>query len=78
MIKKILCVAVVLAAIGAQLGVAQADNGKHLGNGAAFTYSVYGDAPYGTTQGDNAELAATPHFVSAVNRPRVRGDHPRR
>jgi hypothetical protein len=67
MIKKALCFAAALAAVGAQMGGALADNGKHIGNGATFTYSIYGDAPYGTKQGDNAELAATPHFVSAVN-----------
>jgi|1186.fasta_scaffold12549_2 hypothetical protein len=65
--KKAWCFAVAFAVVGAQMGSAFADNGKHNGNGAAFTYSIYGDAPYGTTQGDTAELAATPHFVSAVN-----------
>jgi len=66
-VKKSLCAAAALIAIGAQMGAAQADSGKHVGNGAAFTYSIFGDAPYGTTQGDTAELAASPHFVSAVN-----------
>src|SRR5689334_6915639 len=67
MIKKALCCTAALAAIAAPMSGARADNGKHNGNGAAFTYSVFGDAPYGTKQGDTAELAASPHFVSTVN-----------
>jgi hypothetical protein len=34
---------------------------------AAFTMAVYGDAPYGTVQGDNAEFEATPAFIDSVN-----------
>ncbi len=33
----------------------------------AFTYAVYGDAPYGTTPTDTAETDATPGFIRAVN-----------
>jgi hypothetical protein len=31
------------------------------------TIAVYGDAPYGTSPGDTAQLAATPAFIAAVN-----------
>jgi hypothetical protein len=39
------------------------DNGTR----GAFTLAVYGDAPYGTFQGDTAELGATPAFIDSVN-----------
>jgi hypothetical protein len=32
-----------------------------------LTLAVYGDAPYGTTPTDTAELAATPAFIDAIN-----------
>ena len=32
-----------------------------------FTLAVYGDAPYGTFQGDQAEFDATPAFIDSVN-----------
>jgi hypothetical protein len=31
------------------------------------TVAVYGDAPYGTKQGDNAQVQATPAFIASVN-----------
>jgi hypothetical protein len=33
----------------------------------ASTVAVYGDAPYGTSPTDNAELVATPAFIDAIN-----------
>jgi hypothetical protein len=37
------------------------------GSRGAFTLAVYGDAPYGTFQGDTAEFDATPAFIDSVN-----------
>src|SRR5262249_40144387 len=37
------------------------------GNRRAVTRAVYGDAPYGTFQGDTAEFNATPAFIDSVN-----------
>src|SRR4051812_9563332 len=45
------------------------------GNGAPFnrhsknelTVAVFGDAPYGTTPTDTAELEATPAFIDSIN-----------
>jgi hypothetical protein len=37
------------------------------GTRGAFTLAVYGDAPYGTFQGDTAEFDATPAFIDSVN-----------
>ena len=31
------------------------------------TVAVYGDAPYGTSPGDTAELQATPAFIASIN-----------
>jgi hypothetical protein len=43
------------------------------GNGSenstnVLTLAVYGDAPYGTTPTDTAELDATPAFIDSINR----------
>jgi hypothetical protein len=43
--------------------IAGADSG--FGNG--MTVAVYGDAPYGTTPTDTAQLLATPAFIDAIN-----------
>src|SRR5437879_6420798 len=57
--------AVALCAIPAT--AASADpHAVHAARGA-FTLAVYGDAPYGTFQGDHAELDATPAFIDSVN-----------
>ena len=46
--------------------VAQAgDHGRE--HEGAFTYAVYGDAPYGASPTDTSETDATPAFVRAVN-----------
>jgi hypothetical protein len=57
-------IAVVLGAVPATAASA-ADHGK--GSRGAFTLAVYGDAPYGTFQGDTAEFDATPAFIDSVN-----------
>jgi hypothetical protein len=33
----------------------------------ALTIAVYGDAPYGTSNGDTTEFAATPAFIDSIN-----------
>src|ERR1044071_127625 len=35
--------------------------------GDTLTIAVYGDAPYGTTPTDTAQLAATPAFIQSIN-----------
>ncbi len=37
------------------------------GNPNTLTLAVYGDAPYGTSNADTAEFAATPAFITSVN-----------
>ena len=37
------------------------------GGKKARTFAVYGDAPYGTTPSDTAQVVATPAFIGAVN-----------
>jgi hypothetical protein len=48
---------------------ASAGNGTPINEGSAnvLTLAVYGDAPYGTTPTDTAELQATPAFIDSVN-----------
>jgi hypothetical protein len=48
---------------------ASAGNGTPLNTGSAntLTLAVYGDAPYGTSNSDTAELNATPAFIDSVN-----------
>jgi hypothetical protein len=67
MLKQILFGAAAVAAAAAPCAVASADSGKHLGAGAAFTYAIYGDAPYGKSPTDTSETDATPAFIDAVN-----------
>jgi hypothetical protein len=64
----------VLVAAVLSLGVAVAvpatawGSGHDNGHGSdAFTYAVYGDAPYGTTPTDTSETDATPAFIRTVN-----------
>ncbi|MGN6187580.1 MAG: hypothetical protein ACTHOE_01670 [Conexibacter sp.] len=49
---------------------ALAGNGTPINTGSAnpLTLALYGDAPYGASNGDTAAFAATPAFVDAVNR----------
>jgi hypothetical protein len=44
-----------------------ASSAEDHGTRGAFTLAVYGDAPYGTFQGDTAEFDATPAFIDSVN-----------
>jgi hypothetical protein len=37
------------------------------GNPNTLTLAVYGDAPYGTSNADTAEFAATPAFITSIN-----------
>ena len=48
---------------------ASAGNGTPLNRDSAdpLTLAVYGDAPYGTTPTDDAELLATPAFIQSIN-----------
>ena len=50
-------------------GTALAGNGApdNADSANALTIAVFGDAPYGTTPTDTAELAATPAFIDAIN-----------
>jgi hypothetical protein len=72
-VKKVLALGVVVA-FAAALSLAllaTADDGKgglRSGGDGPLTMAVYGDAPYGTTPTDTAEFAATPAFITAVNR----------
>jgi hypothetical protein len=63
-----LVAAVAIAAVAA--GTALAGNGTPIDTGSAnvLTVAVYGDAPYGTTPTDTAELTATPAFIDSINR----------
>jgi len=47
-----------------------AGNGTPINTGSAnsLTLALYGDAPYGASNGDTAAFTATPGFVDAVNR----------
>ena len=72
MIKRtavLAAVAVATACLGTASALADdhSSHGHGGGNNAAFTYAVYGDAPYGTTPADTSEFDATPAFVDSVN-----------
>jgi hypothetical protein len=60
---------VAIAALPAITGTAFAGNGTPIDTGSAetLTLAVYGDAPYGTTATDTAELQATPAFIDSIN-----------
>jgi hypothetical protein len=57
-------IALVAAAIVA-LAIAAAS--ASAGNPNTLTVAVYGDSPYGTSNTDTAEFAATPAFIASVN-----------
>src|SRR5689334_132469 len=50
-----------VAAFAAQESSARADGGT------AFTYAVYGDAPYGAANHDVTQVLRTPAFIDSVN-----------
>jgi hypothetical protein len=57
-----------LLALGAALlALAIAAASAAAGNPNTLTLAVYGDAPYGTSNADTAEFAATPAFVASIN-----------
>jgi len=62
-------VAATAAAALVPAGAAVAGNGTPINTGSAnrLTLALYGDAPYGASNGDTAAFAATPAFVDAVN-----------
>ncbi len=69
---------VVLVATVLALGVATATSASASQHGrdsdhdsGAFSYAVYGDAPYGTSSADTSETEATPAFIRAVNADRA-------
>jgi len=53
--------ALALAALAARASSARADGGT------AFTYAIYGDAPYGAANHDITEMLNTPAFIDSVN-----------
>ncbi|MCU1504040.1 MAG: hypothetical protein JWM12_3394 [Ilumatobacteraceae bacterium] len=54
--------------------VAAGGRDANRGTDDGLTLAIYGDAPYGTTPADTAELAATPAFIESINAdPDVRG-----
>src|SRR5690242_19976675 len=57
------CIALVAAAVVVVVAAASAS----AGNPNTLTLAVYGDAPYGTSNADTAELAATPAFIASIN-----------
>jgi hypothetical protein len=68
--KKLVALASVIAALTAVPAVAAfAGNGTPIDTASAnpLTLAVYGDAPYGTTPTDTAELQATPAFIDSIN-----------
>jgi hypothetical protein len=60
--RKPLASCALLAGILAPSTAAFADSGPRV-----LTVAVYGDAPYGTTPTDTAQLLATPAFIQSVN-----------
>jgi hypothetical protein len=56
-----------LAATVAALMLAPAAGAHRGGGGRATTLAVYGDAPYGTTPTDTAQVKATPGFIDSIN-----------
>jgi hypothetical protein len=53
--------ALATAALAAHASSARADDGT------AFTYAIYGDAPYGAANHDVTEVLNTPAFIDSVN-----------
>lgn len=67
MFKRVLyCTAAAVVAMTPS-AAAVAHGNHHQPPSRAFTYAVYGDAPYGTTPTDTSETDATPAFIRAVN-----------
>src|SRR5215471_6914741 len=60
------CIAAAAALALCALPATSATADDH-GPRGGFTLAVYGDAPYGTFQGDQAEFDATPAFIDSVN-----------
>jgi hypothetical protein len=57
-----------LALLGAVIAALMlAATSASAGNPNTLTLAVYGDAPYGTSNADTAEFAATPAFIASVN-----------
>jgi hypothetical protein len=54
-------VAIAAAALAPRISTARADGSS------TVTLAVYGDAPYGATNGDTTQLALTPAFIASVN-----------
>ena len=67
--RKITGVVAAAAVTLALAAVAFAGNGTPIDAGSAnvLTMGVYGDAPYGTTPTDTAQLQATPSFIDSIN-----------
>jgi hypothetical protein len=57
------CIALVAAAAALVVAASSAS----AGNPNTLTLAVYGDAPYGTSNADTAEFAATPAFITSIN-----------
>ena len=60
-----LAAVIALAVAVAALGGSQASSGK--ADDDSVTLAVYGDSPYGTSNADTAQFAATPAFIDTIN-----------
>ena len=65
--KTTLVAAAVAAAALALAALAALTSGARADDGTAFTYAIYGDAPYGSFNGDTTEMLKTPAFIGSVN-----------
>jgi Calcineurin-like phosphoesterase len=65
MIRSLAAVAAVVTLCIVPATAAGADQGN--ARKGAFTLAVFGDEPYGTVQGDHAQLDATPAFIDSMN-----------
>ena len=66
MIRSLAVAAAVLTLCTVPTSTAAAvDHGD--GTRGAFTLAIVGDEPYGTVQGDHAQLDATPAFIDSIN-----------
>src|SRR3954451_24663630 len=61
--RKVLALVTVAAALIA--GQATAVAGQ--GSAKPFSIAVYGDSPYGVTQGDQTQEGLTPAFIDSIN-----------
>jgi hypothetical protein len=65
---RTLVISTLMASLGLCATTAFAGNDTIFDLSAApLTVAVYGDAPYGTKQGDTAQLNATPAFIASIN-----------